>query len=657
MAQPTTPQRASDAIVDGLGHSTTSARAWSTSTLGRLRRSIMPDGHDLMPEAVDVQVMPPRNRSASSRVFVILSRLVVGVALVLLLVAIGLFGFRTLYDDRIYPAVVVGDVHVGGLTAGEAEARLTERAAALETGTIAFSHGDQTWTPTLSELGATVELGPSIAEAQALGRSDDAAARLAFTGEILRADQVVPLRTEVDSRILNAWFDGVDRDLANPAIDARIVVEETTVSVAPDRAGEVVDRVVATERVLGALAILQPVDVELPTQVDDPDIRAADLSQAEATVREALSQPVRVAFEDRAWRVEADALSGYLTVATIRESGQPVANLSLDTERLAADLRSQFASEIDREPIDGRVGWNDERGLVALDPSQTGVTLIADDFAEAVAGSFLNGHERVEIPVLVTRPEIDDENLDALGIDTRLGRGDSNYAGGSSARDTNIQVGTNLLNGTLVRPGAEFSFNEAIGPISETPGWVEASVVIAERVGTGKGGGVCQVSTTVFRAALLAGMPITEWHPHTYRLQGYEAEGWGPGFDASILQSGTNPEFWGDVKFENWTDGWLLVEAWTSYPNVIVNIYGTDIGNTVEVAGQWQSGPITDNRDVEVPTSELPAGVVRQIEWPQAGLEAGFTRVIVDKDGNEIANREFYTNFKGRGNVYEVGTG
>ena len=135
-------------------------------------------------EAVHVQVTPRRSRSASSRVFVILSRLIVGVALVLLLVAIGLFGFRTLYDDRIYPAVVVGDVNVGGLTAAEAEARLTDRAAALETGTIAFTYGDQSWTPTLGELGVTVALGPSIAEAQALGRGDDAAARLAFTGEI-----------------------------------------------------------------------------------------------------------------------------------------------------------------------------------------------------------------------------------------------------------------------------------------------------------------------------------------------------------------------------------------------------------------------------------------------------------------------------------------
>ena len=181
--------------------------------------------------------------------------------------------------------------------------------------------------------------------------------------------------------------------------------------------------------------------------------------------------------------------------------------------------------------------------------------------------------------------------------------------------------------------------------------------MVAERVGKDIGGGICQVSTTVFRAALYAGMPITEWNPHTYRLKNYEAEGWGPGFDASILQMGSNPDQWADLKFENYTEGWLLVEAWTSWPNVIVNIYGMDTGREVEIVDQWQSDPIVNNEDVEIYTSALPTGVVQQTEWPQSGLEAGFTRVMYDENGNEIANREFYTNFKGRGNVYQIGTG
>jgi vancomycin resistance protein YoaR len=337
--------------------------------------------------------------------------------------------------------------------------------------------------------------------------------------------------------------------------------------------------------------------------------------------------------------------------------GRPTAELAMDTNRLAADLRAQFAGEINREPVDARVAWSTDYGLISMDPSQTGVVLKAGEFADAVAASFLGSQEPVDVPVVVTRPEIDSENLDALKIETRMGRGDSNYQGGSWQRDENINVGVRLLNGTLVRPGAEFSFNEAIGEITPDKGYVEASVVVAERVGTDYGGGICQVSTTVFRAALLAGMPITEWHPHTYRLKGYEADGWGPGFDASILQMGDNPEYWADLKFKNYTDGWLLVESWTDWPYVIVNIYGPDTGNTVDIVGHWQSDPITDNEDVVVSTSDLPPGQRRQIEWPMAGLETAFTRVIYDAEGNVVGERQFYTYFKGRGNVYEVGSG
>ncbi|MDQ3655216.1 MAG: VanW family protein, partial [Chloroflexota bacterium] len=391
----------------------------------------------------------------------------------------------------------------------------------------------------------------------------------------------------------------------------------TTVTVAPEAAGVMVDRAAATERLLEALASLQPVRTELPTQVDVPDILATDLAEVRASVEQLVTTPMTVAFENRDWQIDGQTLSGYLLVETVLEAGEPTAKLSFDRERLAADLRTQFVPEVNREPVDARVGWNDDRGLVALDPSQTGVTIRAGAFADAVADGFLSGNRNVDIPVVITRPEIDGENLDALGIETRLGHGNSNFAGGSWARDENIYVATDLLNGTLVRPGGTFSFNDAIGEITYDKGYQDAAVVVAEQVGRDVGGGVCQVSTTVFRAAIYAGMPVTEWHPHTYRLTGYEADGWGAGFDASILQLGTNRDNWADFRFENYTDGWLLVEAWTQGPTMIVNIYGTDTGREVEVD-----------------------------QWPLNGKNAGFTRVIYDAEGNVVAERAFASYFK-----------
>lgn len=654
MVQRTPVQQSGILTPESMGRAAEQLRDWYGAAAGRVRRSVLPDHDHAGGPALRSSTTALAGRTVGQRIFAFLPWLLVGVAAILFLLAIGLFAFRLMYNDRIYPSVVVGDVSVGGLTAQQAEARIEERAAELERGTITFAFGGKTWTPSLSELGATVETERSVSQAYSLGRNDDAASRFAFTGDILSGDQLVSLRTTVDPTALNAWFDQVDRDLGQPAVNAEIVVDGTDVTISPDATGIVVDRDAATETILGSLTALTPVQGELPTVVAEPQIRAADLEPMRDDVREALSKPVRVQFEGRDWRIEAETLSQFLTVNSTYVDSKAGVDLAVDQKALSAVLREQFAGEINRSPVDARVAWSDSDGLIALEPSTDGITLRSTEFAKVLSESFLDDHQRVNIPVVVTRPEVDSNNLAALQINERLGRGDSNFDGGSDERNTNIEVGVGLLNGTLVAPGEIFSFNSAIGEITADKGYVEASVVVAERSGRDIGGGICQVSTTVFRAALLAGMPIAEWHPHTYRIKGYERDGWGPGYDASILQWGSDPAQWGDLKFENTTDGWLLVESWTAFPHVIVNIYGKDMGTTVEITNSFQGEVIQEYDDVEVVKENLPAGTIRQTEYPMQGYEAAFVRVLKDKDGNVIAEREFYTYFKGRGNVYEV---
>ncbi len=653
MVQRTSVPQSSIATPVPIGRAADQLREWYGVAAGRTRRAVLPD-HDQSGGAVQrPRETASPGRTSGQRLMVLLPRVLAGVAALLFLLTLGLFAFRAMYNDRIYPSIVVGDVPVGGLTAQQAGDRISDRAAELERGTVTFSYGGKTWTPTLSELGATVEGERSIQQALALGRSDDAASRFAFTGDILRGDQSVALRSRVDQSVLDRWFDRVDSDLGQPAVNAQIAVNSTDVSISPDATGIVVDREAATDIILGSLTELEPVRGELPTVVDQPVIRVADLEAVQSDVQKALSRPVPVRFEDQAWNIEAGTLSQYLTVTTTYEGGEAGADLAIDQEALGAALRTQFAGEVNRAPVDARVAWSDA-GLIALDPSTDGITLKASEFATVVSDSFLNGHERVEMPVVVMKPEVDSSNLAALQIETQLGRGDSNYDGGTDQRNTNIEVGTDLMNGTLVKPGEMFSFNGAVGEITADKGYVEAAVVVGERTGKDIGGGICQVSTTVFRAALLAGMPIEEWHPHTYRISGYERDGWGPGYDASILQWGEDPSQWGDFQFQNPTDGWLLVEAWTAYPHVIVNIYGKDMGTTVEITGEFEGEVPGEHEDIEVVKDDLAAGTMRQTEYPLDGYEAAFVRIMKDKDGNIIAEREFYTHFKGRGNVWEV---
>lgn len=624
-----------------------------------LRQALLPEADSSLPVDVPRQAETPDSavavrRDAAQRLARLVPRLVIGGAVLMLVVALALFAFRAAYSGRVYPAVVVGDVPVGGLTMAQAENRLMARANELEQGVVTFTYRNQTWTPTLTQLGATVDLERSLAIAHTRGREDDALTRLAFAGSILRSDQTVPLHTNVDGQQLEAWFDQVDKDLGQPAVNAALAINDLEVSITPDKDGLVVNREAARAQVLQALTTLESVTIELPTEVQAPELRVADLAQAREDVRGVVAQHVEVAFEGEVWTLNRKELASFLTVETGVANGRPDVVLAMDQKKLAALLREKFSDQINRKPVDAKVRWSDDGGLYAKEPSVDGVTLKASSFAAVVAKSFLGDHHRVEIPVVMTKPAVDDDNLDALKVETRLGRGDSNYDGGSNERNHNIEVGVGLLNGNLVKPGEEFSFNGAIGAITAEKGYVEASVVVAERAGRDVGGGICQVSTTVFRAALKGGFPITTWHPHTYRLSGYERDGWGPGYDASILQEGDDPAKWGDFKFENDTDGWLYIEAWTEYPYVIVNIYGPKMDRTVEFSPTSESAPITDNEDIEYVKNDLPPGTIQLAELPMNGWEVSFVRIVKDGDGKVLYERNFQTHFKGRGNVYAV---
>lgn len=573
---------------------------------------------------------------------------------VLLLLALGLLGFRIAYGDRIYPAVVVGDVPVGGMSPAQAQAAVQARADAINQGTFTFSYGGKTWTPTLAELGGTVDVQAALADAEQVGRSGDATDKLAETGSLLRDDKMIPLQTSLDQTQLQAWFDKVDAEIGHPAVDANLVVNGGTVTITNEEVGTVVDRVAATQQIMTALQTLEPISVAMPVIAAQPKIRASDLQANYDMLSAAVQAPITANFNGTALSIDPASLTQYLTVKTTVVNGAPHVALDMDRDALATALNNQFSGTVNSSPVNAEVAWSDGVGLVATSASQDGYTIEPDKFADAVVTSFLGTNKSFDLPVAVTKPEVDANNLAALGITTALATGDSDFSNGIEARDTNIYVGIGLLNGTLVPPGGEFSFNNAIGAITADKGYVEAGVIVAERVGRDIGGGICQVSTTTFRAALLAGMPIGEWNPHTYRLKGYEADGWTEGFDASILQEGDDPKYWGDFTFTNNTPGWILVSAWTNYPKAYVRIYGTDDGRKVDITDFTESAPITDNKDVEVVDDTLPAGTIEQSEWPQDGINVGFMRTVYDASGGVMDQKWFESDYAGRGNVYRV---
>lgn len=581
------------------------------------------------------------------------TRALTGVALVALLFVVVLVGFRVVYGGKVYPGISVGDVALGGMPRADAAGALSDRVAELDTSTVSYTFNGQRFTPTLSELGVSFDVERSLAEAYGYGREAGAVQRLGVARDLLRSDHQIPLYATVDYGTLNAWFDSIDGQLGLIPHDAFLVVDGTEVTIEPEVEGTVVDRQAVSDQLIASVTALTPTAGPLPTEAWIPNVRVDDLSAVRDQAEAALSAPIDVSFGGQDWTLEPDQVSLFLIQDNdTSKTGAEAVSLRIDTTALASYLSEEFAADLYLEPVDAVVGWN--QGPVAVQASVDGHQLRPDTFAEAVASSALGDHDDVEIPVDVLVPAVDSDNLAALNMTTLLGRGDSNYVGSDYGRATNIGVGANLLNGTLVAPGAQFSFNQSIGVISADLGYVEARVIMAERIGRGIGGGICQVSTTMFRAALFAGLPIDEWWPHAQRIHFYEVDGWGPGYDASILQPDGDPFSGGDFKFSNPTDGWLLIESYVDGAHVVVNIYGPDTGWDVEVGDAVQSDPILPDGDIEVVNGGLPEGCVVNSEAPLDGLIVSFRREVLDSEGKQLWGYEFVTSFAAHGNVYIV---
>jgi len=257
----------------------------------------------------------------------------------------------------------------------------------------------------------------------------------------------------------------------------------------------------------------------------------------------------------------------------------------------------------------------------------------------------------IEIPVSQTKPQIATGDVNNLGIKELIGRGTSRFAGSIPSRIHNVELASSRINGLLIKPGETFSFNSSLGEVSGSTSFQQAYVIQSGRTVLGDGGGVCQVSTTIFRAALNAGLPIIERKAHSYRVGYYEQDS-KPGIDATVY----NPT--ADLKIKNDTPGHILIQTIFNRKNLtlVFELYGTSDGRvaTISTPRVWDLVPAPPDLYQEDPT--LAPEVKKQVDWAAAGAKAAFD-YKVERFGETLQQRTFYSNYRPWQAVYLVGPG
>lgn len=317
---------------------------------------------------------------------------------------------------------------------------------------------------------------------------------------------------------------------------------------------------------------------------------------------------------------------------------------------------NSFIEQVNKESIDALFSF--ENGKVnAFKPSSDGQMADLDTVKkdlnyqlEKVTLKQIPQKINIPLSIKIIPPKITTDEANNLGIKELVGKGTSLFQHSIQSRIFNIGLATSRINGVLVAPDEEFSFAKALGDISAFTGYQKAYIIQNGKTVLGDGGGVCQVSTTFFRALLNAGLPITERHAHAYRVGYYEQDS-PPGLDATVYVPTV------DLKFKNDTDNHILIQTEFNeqLQELSIFLYGTSDGRTVKI-----TKPVIKNRtppppDLYQDDPTLQKGVVKQVDYKAEGASVSFTRDVI-KDGKKIISDKFVSNYAPWQSVFLRGT-
>lgn len=289
--------------------------------------------------------------------------------------------------------------------------------------------------------------------------------------------------------------------------------------------------------------------------------------------------------------------------------------IQVNKEKIAASIQ-ELAEKFNKDPINAKFKMENSE-IANFVPSAEGIKVNIDKSVEIISeniSKIINSQETNELSLSyeAINPEITTSSVNNLGIDTLIGEGISNFRGSPKNRIFNIGVATEKFDGVLIKPGEEFSFIETLGPVDGENGYAPELVIKKDKTEPEFGGGICQVSTTAFRAAINSGLKITMRRNHAYPVAYYNPQG----MDATVYVP--RP----DLRFINNTPNHILIQTKIEGTVLTFQFYGTSDGRKVEIIG--------------------PKVLERK---PDGSMKTTFSQKVYDKDGNTFINDIFNSNY------------
>ena len=565
--------------------------------------------------------------------------------------ALFLLGTRLFLYNRALPGVHLQEVDLSGMSHEEIVAALDPILTYAESGAAVLIDGDRTWMAKPVELGVSIDLHEIAGNVLAVGRQGTFVERLQQQMDSWYLGYTITPVILFDQVVGAYYLHSIASVVDQPTIEAALQVEGTQVLVSLGQIGRSVD-------VFGTLAALKEpfgamLDTVIPVVIEEIPPIVLDASNAAESARRILAEPLRITAEGVEDLVlEPSELAPMIRFEIQGDGDNAAYAVQLDPEVLASILAPRIA-ELERKPENARFIFNDEtRELDLLQPAVIGRSLDITASIATINAGLMEALHAVELTFEYEEPSVGSEaTAQELGISEDVSVVSTYFPGSSSERIQNIKTASSVFHGLLIPPGETLSMADALGDISLDNGYAEALIILGDRTIKGVGGGVCQVSTTLFRAVFFGGYEIVERHPHAYRVGYYEggAGSPGPGLDATVFVPLV------DFKFRNDTPSWLLMETYIYGNQLLWKFYSTSDGRTVQWSSH-ESNAVDAPKPLYKENSELDKDEIKKIDYEADGLDVVVDRTVT-RDGETIHKDTIKTHYLPWRAIYEFGPG
>lgn len=571
-----------------------------------------------------------------------LGHVVVPLAVVAFL-ALAAVAAEAAFAGRALPGLRVGDVAVGALDEADVRQRLEAQIArpwAEATVSVRYELGS--WTATNADLGIAPDVDAAVAEALRFGKSGSPLARADAWLDAVTGRAAVPFVMRSQGEALERWVGDIDAYVDRPATDGELRRGAEGITVFEPVIGRELDRAALRSALLAARS-LGDREIEPVVRLRHPAVDHAGIAEAAALVR-AVTTPLEIKALDRTLTEDPVALSTLIQTELVE--ARPGELPALSAGASAPATRYRYVARLDEARI-GR--WVEALGAALDRPARNASYAVrADGSLEVIPGvdgmkvdreamrvlarELLvepadGGRRAISVPLAVDRPAFTTEQAERYRAEMKLVSSFETYFPYNASRWANIRIGAAQFNGLVIPPGGTFAFWDLLGPVTVERGYAYAGAIINNRSDDSViGGGLCQVSTTIFNAIARAGYEIVERHEHSYYIERYPI-----GLDAAVFQPGA------DLRWRNDTPYPVLILSSSTSTSVTFRVLSVPTGRTVAFSAPFERN-FTDVAPGQAADPAFPPGYVVK------GRDVTRTRTVYE-GGKVIHQDTFFSHY------------